>query len=55
MQPIKTQRAVSYSSKIHAWFLMGAVLQTYGHARLVMGEWAARFVKRLDTIHGDAK
>lgn len=32
-----------------------AGLQTYGHARQVMDGWAERFVKRLDTIHGDAK
>lgn len=32
-----------------------AGLQTCGHDRQVMDGWAARFVKRLDTIHGDAK
>ena len=30
-------------------------LQTYGHAMEVMDGWAARFVKRLDDIHGYTK
>ena len=30
-------------------------LQTYGHALEVMDGWAARFLNRLDEIHGYTK